>query len=34
MVKLLNRQKEIHEGHLDELFALGSDGCVLVLKKV
>ena len=32
MVKLLNQQNEITEGHLDELFPLGGKACVLVLK--
>jgi hypothetical protein len=32
IVKLLNQQNEITEGHLDELFPLGGKACVLVLK--
>jgi transposase-like protein len=32
MVKILNQQKEITQGHLDELFPLGTTACVLVLK--
>src|SRR5205823_3610561 len=32
MVKLLNKEKEITEGHLDELFPLGTDACLLVLR--
>jgi len=32
MVKILNHQKEITEGHLDEIFPIGMDTVVLVLK--
>jgi hypothetical protein len=32
MVKILDHQKEITQGHLDELFPLGTKACVLVLK--
>jgi hypothetical protein len=32
MVRLLNQDKEITEGHFDELFVRGSKACVLVLK--
>lgn len=32
MVKLLNKEKEITEGHLDELFPLGTNACLLVLR--
>ena len=32
IVKLLNRLKEITEGHLDEIYPLGTEACVLVLK--
>lgn len=32
MIKLLHQQKPITEGHLDELFPLGTDACVLVMK--
>ncbi len=32
MVKLLQQQKPITQGHLDELFPLGTQACVLVLK--
>jgi hypothetical protein len=32
MVKLLHQQNPITQGHLDELFPLGTEACVLVLK--
>lgn len=32
MVKLLHQQKPITQGHLDEIFPLGTAACVLVLK--
>lgn len=32
MVKLLHRQKPITDGHFDELFPLGTQSCVVVLK--
>lgn len=32
MVELLNQKKPITEGHLDELFPLGTNHCLLVLK--
>jgi Transposase len=32
MVKLLHQQKPITQGHFDELFPLGTEACVLVLK--
>lgn len=32
MVKLLHQQNPITEGHLDEIFPLGTQACVLVLK--
>ncbi|MCW5967171.1 MAG: transposase [Blastocatellales bacterium] len=32
MVKLLHQQRPITQGHLDELFPLGGDACVLALK--
>ena len=32
MVKLLQQQKPITQGHFDELFPRGTDACVLVLK--
>jgi transposase-like protein len=32
MVKLLHQQKPITQGHLDEIFPLGTEACVLVLK--
>jgi len=32
MVKLLHRQKPITDGHFDELFPLGTESCVVVLK--
>ena len=33
MVKLLHRQKPITDGHFDELFPLGTESCVVVLKE-
>lgn len=30
MVKILNHQKEITEGHLDEIFPLGMDTVVFI----
>src|SRR6266542_3590823 len=32
MVKLLHRQKPITQGHFDELFPLGAESCLVVLK--
>lgn len=32
MVQLMNQRKEISEGNLDEIYPVGSDKCVLVLK--
>jgi hypothetical protein len=32
IVKLLKRLKEITEGHLDEIYPLGTDACVIVLR--
>ena len=32
IVKLLKGLKEITEGHLDEIYPLGTEGCVIVLK--
>ena len=32
MVKLLHQQNQITQGHRDEIFPLGTDACVLVLK--
>jgi hypothetical protein len=32
MIELLHQQKPITQGHLDEIFPLGTESCVLVLK--
>jgi hypothetical protein len=32
MIKLLHKERPITQGHFDELFPLGTDKCLLVLK--